>query len=300
MRILKILLYSVIMSGFPLSQILAQEIYPAESGSAFEQKGSHFVIIGAFQSLGNANKLANEVVAYSLQPKIDMNSPLRLYYVYVFASTDKEAAVNETLRIRSETPYKDAWVFHGPPADPVVEPEVVQEEEEVIPEEPVVVETPQIEEPLEEAIRTLKDEIANLKPGQSVNLNNIHFLPDSDILDEAAQEEVRELLAVMLSNPNLKIRIHGHTNGNDAGIIRQRDPNNPDFFEDRVQKSSRGSAKQLSELRAKTVSDFLTTNGIDPKRMKIKGWGGKKPLFKTNDSQNSMKNLRVEIEVTEV
>ena len=57
-----------------------------------------------------------------------------------------------------------------------------------------------------------------------------------------------------------------------------------------------GSAKELSELRANQILEYLASKGIDRKRMSIKAWGGKKPLYNVDDAKAEA-NVRVEIEV---
>jgi outer membrane protein OmpA-like peptidoglycan-associated protein len=64
-------------------------------------------------------------------------------------------------------------------------------------------------------------------------------------------------------------------------------PNNIDDY---------GSAKKLSKARADVIARWLVEQGIDKKRMDIKGWGGKKMVYKKNDAMAG-KNVRVEIEI---
>ena len=97
-------------------------------------------------------------------------------------------------------------------------------------------------------------------------------------------------------HPTEIIRIHGHTNGNDKGRIIKLKPNASNFFSLDETEDDYGSAVKLSELRASVIMDYLTANGIDKKRMSIKAWGGKKPLFEVDD-EKAEANVRVEIEV---
>jgi len=57
-----------------------------------------------------------------------------------------------------------------------------------------------------------------------------------------------------------------------------------------------GSAKELSKERAFTIARWLIERGIDGRRMDVKGWGGKRMIYKKNDSMAG-KNVRVEIEI---
>ena len=103
---------------------------------------------------------------------------------------------------------------------------------------------------------------------------------------------------MMNENPNYRIRLHGHTNGNYHGsIISMGD--NGDFFSmgDDVKKSM-GTSKKLSTERAEVIKKYLIANGIAADRIEIKAWGGKRPIYDKN-SPNARKNVRVEVEVLE-
>lgn len=67
-------------------------------------------------------------------------------------------------------------------------------------------------------------------------------------------------------------------------------------------------AKRLSLLRAKTVKEKIVAKGINPKRIKIKGWGNQKLLVKNEIIQEAksekekialhLKNQRVFFRIT--
>ena len=63
-------------------------------------------------------------------------------------------------------------------------------------------------------------------------------------------------------------------------------------------KEGRGSAKKLSEERAKVIREYLTNEGISEERMEIKAWGGKRPLYDKHHSL-AQSNVRVEVEIIE-
>jgi outer membrane protein OmpA-like peptidoglycan-associated protein len=108
--------------------------------------------------------------------------------------------------------------------------------------------------------------------------------------------EVNSLLDMLNENPNYKIRIHGHTNGNAAGKIIAMNKDTQNYFSLTDTKEGFGSAKELSEQRATIIRDYMVSNGIDAKRMEIKAWGGKKPIHDKN-SARAQENVRVEIEI---
>lgn len=109
--------------------------------------------------------------------------------------------------------------------------------------------------------------------------------------------ELNNLLQLLQDNPNYKIKLHGHTNGNYHGRIIKMGPSK-NFFSIAVDDvTTMGSAKQLSYARAEVIKEWLVSQGIDESRVEVKAWGGKKPLFDKH-SANARKNVRVEVEVT--
>ena len=109
--------------------------------------------------------------------------------------------------------------------------------------------------------------------------------------------EVNSLLEMLRENPKYKIRIHGHANGNATGKIISATEES-DLFSLTNTKDGFGSAKKLSEERAKVIQQYLLREGIEHRRMAVKAWGGKRPLFDKNSAQ-AQGNVRVEIEILE-
>ena len=132
--------------------------------------------------------------------------------------------------------------------------------------------------------------------GAQVVISKVAFFNDAAIMTPSSKEQLLALLEMLQDNPAMRIRINGHTNGNDRGRINYVGPSK-NFFEfaaDRIEKS--GSAKELSVARAQVIKDWLIMQGISEGRVEVIGWGGSKPLFEKN-SQNERKNARVEMEV---
>ena len=126
---------------------------------------------------------------------------------------------------------------------------------------------------------------------------NVYFFKDAAVMRSESKHEISSLLEMMVENPKYKIRIHGHTNGNATGkIISLGESKN--FFSLEGTKEGFGSAKKLSEERAKVIRDFLLANGIDPSRAEILAWGGNKPI---HDKLGALarENVRVEVEILE-
>ncbi len=115
------------------------------------------------------------------------------------------------------------------------------------------------------------------KSGTGFILENVLFAHDSHQLFPQSYEELDKLVALMQSKPKLNIEIGGHTdnNGNEAH-------NQP-----------------LSENRAKAVVAYLTSKGIDGKRLSHKGYGSEQPIASNKSSYGRQQNRRVEFKVVE-
>jgi len=138
-------------------------------------------------------------------------------------------------------------------------------------------------------------EMIRIKKGDIQVLYQVFFFKDAAVMRPESRAEVNTLRDMLMENPNMKIRIHGHTNGNASGRIIKA--GSSDFFSLGQSKETFGSAKTLSELRAATIKSFLVSEGIAAHRLEVKAWGGRKPIFDKLHSQ-AQSNVRVEIEVT--
>jgi outer membrane protein OmpA-like peptidoglycan-associated protein/tetratricopeptide (TPR) repeat protein len=107
---------------------------------------------------------------------------------------------------------------------------------------------------------------ATTKP---IVLKNIFFATASAVLKPESQGEIQALVLMLIQNPTLRIQLNGHTDnvGDDASNLT------------------------LSENRAKAVFDALTKQGIDPKRLRYKGFGKTQPID-SNDSPSGRQNNR--------
>jgi len=140
-------------------------------------------------------------------------------------------------------------------------------------------------------------ELMRLQRGDIAVMYNVYFFKDAGVMRPESRYEVNSLLEMLKENPKYKIKIHGHTNGGAPGkIISVGDSKN--YFSISDTKEGYGTAKQLSQERAEVIKDYLVSNGIDPKRMQIKAWGGKRPIHDKH-STRAQENVRVEIEILE-
>jgi outer membrane protein OmpA-like peptidoglycan-associated protein len=141
-------------------------------------------------------------------------------------------------------------------------------------------------------------ELVRLKKGDIAVMYNVYFYKDAGIMRPESKFEVNTLMQMLKENPNQRIRIHGHTNGNAAGKVISVGKSKDFFTITGDVKEGFGSAKKLSEERALVIQNYLISQGIDAKRMEIKAWGGKKPIYEA-DHPLARSNVRVEIEILE-
>ncbi len=135
--------------------------------------------------------------------------------------------------------------------------------------------------------------------GDIATMYNVYFFEDAVIMKPISKYELSTLVEMLKENPKLKIRIHGHTNGNKRGRMILLPEDSEKFFtlnQPVIEKT--GSAKELSLKRAEIIKRYLMSFGISPDRMEVIGWGGKKPIY-DEMSKLAIKNVRVEIEILE-
>ena len=107
------------------------------------------------------------------------------------------------------------------------------------------------------------------KKGEEIILNNVHFLNNSFKLEDKSFKELNRL-AKYLKNNEITILIEGHTDS-----IGTKNNNNI-----------------LSRKRAKSVFDFLLTNGVDENQITFKGFGSSRPISSNSDADGRALNRR--------
>lgn len=130
--------------------------------------------------------------------------------------------------------------------------------------------TPAVEKQIEDF--WLHFQLSKYEKGDKIELENLFFHTSTARLRDESKPIMNKLVTIMKSNESLQIRVEGHTDNS----------------------GSKASLKRLSKERAVAVKNELVENGIDPKRVKVKGYGGGRPLYKNDSEQNKRKNRRVE------
>lgn len=119
-------------------------------------------------------------------------------------------------------------------------------------------------------------EMQQLVVGVSSILRNIYFDFDKATFKNESYNELNKLERMMKQNESLMVEISGHTD-NIGG---------------------KAYNLQLSKRRAEAVKDFLTSKGIDARRVTAVGYGETKPLASNDDEVDGREiNRRVEIKV---
>lgn len=140
-------------------------------------------------------------------------------------------------------------------------------------------------------------ELVRVRKGDYIEMDGVKFFHNTALLTPGSERELGELLAMMEENPDYNIRLHGHTNGNEARDIVSLGESK-DFFNPAITNAKAfGSAKELSQLRADLVKNYLVNKRVDASRISVKGEGGKQMIFESSGTLAGM-NDRVEVEIT--
>lgn len=114
-----------------------------------------------------------------------------------------------------------------------------------------------------------------LPVGTIVPMWDILFATDESEVLQQSYNELFRLKAMLEENPGMTIELRGHTDNQGTLEYNQR----------------------LSEARAKAVTDFLISHGIDKRRLSWKGFGKTQPVADNDTAEGRRKNRRVEYRV---
>ena len=111
-----------------------------------------------------------------------------------------------------------------------------------------------------------------------------------------SEMELNGLADLMKEHTGYKVRIHGHCNGTEDRDIFTLGTSTKYFDSDPTNLKKKGSAKELTELRAEAVRRYLVSQGVAVEKMLTKGEGGKMMVYPQNSVYSSY-NDRVEVEI---
>lgn len=112
--------------------------------------------------------------------------------------------------------------------------------------------------------------------GLIVNMSDVLFDTAKFTLRPAAREKLAKVAGIVLAHPGLKLEIEGHTDAVGSDEYNQK----------------------LSENRAKSVSDYLTQQGMKPDAITAKGMGESVPVADNATAAGRQQNRRVELIVS--
>lgn len=124
----------------------------------------------------------------------------------------------------------------------------------------------------------IKVNMKKLKKGTKVVLKNIFFDYNKATLRPESYPELNKVVELLNSNPNLKVEISGHTDS----------------------KGSDDYNLKLSQARAKSVVDYIISQGIPPNRLIDKGYGETQPIDTNDTEEGRQNNRRVEFKVLSI
>jgi len=120
--------------------------------------------------------------------------------------------------------------------------------------------------------------LSPIKEGVSVVLNNVFFEFGSFDLKDISKLELDKLANLLNQHPEMQIEIGGHTDNKGSIVINQK----------------------LSENRAKSVYDYLISQGIPEAQLSYKGYNFSEPIADNTTEEGRAKNRRTEFKITKV
>ena len=125
------------------------------------------------------------------------------------------------------------------------------------------------------------EDLKNLKEGEKIILHNINFYGGTHYFLPSSDSVLHRLIDVLQKNPSIEIEIQGYVCCT---------PEGHDGFDQET------FTMDLSYQRALAIYKILVANGVDPKRLTYKGYGGIK-LVEENSEADRIINRRVEIKI---
>lgn len=118
--------------------------------------------------------------------------------------------------------------------------------------------------------------VTPIEVGQSVDIENIYFESSKAELKPTSFKSLNALVAFFNEYPNVKVEISGHTDNIGAADINMT----------------------ISEQRARAVSEYVISMGVQASRIVSKGYGLTKPKYSNKTPKERAKNRRVEFTIT--
>jgi len=111
--------------------------------------------------------------------------------------------------------------------------------------------------------------------GSTIVLKNVFFDYNKATLKPESYLELDRVVKLLTDNPSMRIELSGHTDNRGTAEYNQK----------------------LSEDRAKSCVDYLTSKGIAPSRLEYKGYGEAKPIDLHDTEEGWANNRRTEFKI---
>ncbi len=121
-------------------------------------------------------------------------------------------------------------------------------------------------------------ELIPIREGQTISLDNIYFDVNSAVLQQQSYASLDRWVDLLQQEPGVMIQVQGHTNNRCS----------PRF------------CLELSQKRAKAVSDYMQSNGITEQRLRFRGFGSEIPVADNEQEDGRARNQRVELKILKV
>jgi OmpA-OmpF porin, OOP family len=118
-------------------------------------------------------------------------------------------------------------------------------------------------------------DLERVKEGSIAILENIFFDHDKYDLKDRSITELQKITRFLIENDQLRVEIGGHTDNSGSSAYNQ----------------------QLSEKRAQSVYTYLINNGVDAKRLTLRGYGAERPIASNETNEGRERNRRIEFKI---
>jgi len=135
-----------------------------------------------------------------------------------------------------------------------------------------------------------------VKLGDYIEFSNVRFFQNTAILQPESQNELDGLMNLLKQNTKYKIRIRSHCNTYTTRDITTMGTSKDFFALNNTNEKRRLTAKEVTQLRADVVMQYLVQQGIEAQRIKTKGEGDIL-MYYPKGSVFAYRNDRIEVEI---
>lgn len=119
---------------------------------------------------------------------------------------------------------------------------------------------------------------SQLEKGSLIRINRLYFEADAHEIKAESYDDLNQIAFFLLDNPEVDVEIGGHTN---------------DLPSDEY-------CYQLSKKRARSVTEYLISVGVEEDRLTYKGYGKAQPIATNKTAVGRRMNQRVEIKILRI